>query len=66
MRKKIYLKAEDLQKNLDEWLIYHNTERTHQGKRCQRRTPGETFTVNIDLAKKKLWSMTDNDTRTTA
>jgi transposase InsO family protein len=66
MRKKIYLTVEDLQKDLDEWLTYYNTGRTHQGKRCQGRTPMETFLANSDLAKEKLWSMTEDETRTAA
>lgn len=42
-RKKIYSSLEELQKNLDEWLEDYNNKRTHQGKRCQGRTPMETF-----------------------
>jgi hypothetical protein len=38
-RKKIYEKLEDLQQDLDEWLLYYNNERTHQGKMCYGRTP---------------------------
>ena len=66
MRKKIYLTIEKLQKDLDEWMDYHNNKRTHQGKRCKGRTPMETFLANSDLAKEKLGSMTDNDNRPAA
>ena len=66
MRKKIYLTVEELQKDLDEWLVYYNTGRTHQGKRCQGRTPMETFLANTDLAKEKLYGMTDDDKRSAA
>ncbi len=42
-RKKVYSDLESLQVDLDAYLQYYNTERTHQGKRCQGRTPLETF-----------------------
>jgi len=53
-RKKIYASVEDLQRDLDEWLVKYNTTRTHQGKRCQGRTPMETFLENLPLAKEKM------------
>jgi len=49
-RKKIYATIEQLQSDLDEWLLYYNTERTHQGKMCCGRTPFETL---LDGAK--IW-----------
>jgi len=52
-RKKIYRDLEDLQKDLDEWLKYYNNSRTHQGKRCQGRTPMQTFMDSLELAKQK-------------
>lgn len=52
-RKKIYQTVEELQKDLDEWLEHYNNNRTHQGKRCQGRTPMETFTAGLDLARQK-------------
>ena len=42
-RKKIYLDLETLQIDLHEYMNGYNTCRTHQGKRCQGRTPMETF-----------------------
>jgi len=42
-RKKVYSDLEKLQVALDEYLVYYNNERTHQGKRCQGRTPMATF-----------------------
>jgi transposase InsO family protein len=42
-RKKVYSDLEKLQVDLDAYLIYYNNERTHQGKRCQGRTPMATF-----------------------
>jgi predicted site-specific integrase-resolvase len=49
-RKKIYSTIEDLQTDLDEWLVYYNNERTHQGKMCCGRTPLETL-----VDGKNLW-----------
>ena len=34
---------EELQSDLDEWLVKYNTTRTHQGKHCNGKTPMETF-----------------------
>lgn len=42
-RKKIYASLEELQGDLDAWLVEYNTRRTHQGKMCCGRTPMETF-----------------------
>ena len=49
-RKKIYMDMDSLQKDLDEWLVYYNNERTHQGKMCCGRTPMETL-----VDGKKIW-----------
>lgn len=49
-RKKIYANVEELQIDLDAWLIHYNHERTHQGKMCCGRTPMETF-----VDGKKIW-----------
>lgn len=50
-RKKLYSKLEILQNDLDEWLKFYNTERTHQGKICCGRTPMETL-----LDGKQIWA----------
>ena len=42
-RKKIYSALESLQQDLDKFIDEYNNVRTHQGKRCQGRTPMETF-----------------------
>jgi len=49
-RKKIYAALDELQKDLDAWLIYYNNERTHQGKMCCGRTPMDTL-----LDGKAIW-----------
>ena len=52
-RKKIYASVGELQKDLDEWLAHYNNLRTHQGKRCQGRTPMETFITSLELARQE-------------
>jgi hypothetical protein len=47
------LALEELQQDLDLWMDRYNHERAHQGKRCQGRTPIETFMDNLVLAKEK-------------
>src|SRR5512143_1538865 len=42
-RKKVYSDLEILQSDLDGYMNGYNSTRTHQGKRCQGRTPMETF-----------------------
>lgn len=55
-RKKIYRSIEELQKDLDEWIMEYNCERTHTGKYCYGKTPMETFLDSIKLAKEKMLS----------
>jgi transposase InsO family protein len=50
-RKKLYSDLLELQKDLDEWLIYYNNDRTHQGKMCNGRTPMDTL-----LDGKRIWA----------
>lgn len=49
-RRKIYQSIEELQCDLDEWMVYYNSTRTHQGKMCCGRTPMQTL---IDA--KEVW-----------
>jgi len=51
-RKKIFDNPDDLQTDLDNWMEFYNRERTHQGKRCQGRTPMQTFIDGLELAYK--------------
>jgi hypothetical protein len=55
-RKKIYTTLEELQSDVDQWLKEYNSERTHSGKYCYGRTPMETFTETLSLAKEKMLS----------
>jgi transposase InsO family protein len=52
-RKKIYKTVEELQEDLDVWMDYYNTERTHQGKMCCGRTPMQTFLDGKMIASEK-------------
>jgi transposase InsO family protein len=52
-RKKVYAEIETLQNDLDEYIAYYNNTRTHQGKRCQGRTPMETFIDGKKLFEEK-------------
>ena len=53
-RKKIYTDLVSLQNDLDEWLIYYNNDRTHQGKMCCGRTPMETLEDGKRIWKEKM------------
>lgn len=55
-RKNIYADLDSLQKNLDEWLDYYNTKRTHQGKMCLGRTPFDTMVDGKNIWKEKFIS----------
>ncbi len=52
-RKKIYTTLEELQEDLDAWLIAYNHERTHQGKMCCGRTPMATFEDGKRICREK-------------
>jgi transposase InsO family protein len=52
-RKKIYTDIPSLQNDLDDWMNFYNTERTHSGKYCYGKTPVQTFSDAIPLAKEK-------------
>jgi transposase InsO family protein len=53
-RKEIYRSLEELQTDLDDWLLTYNQERSHQGKRCQGRTPLQTFLDGKALVREKM------------
>ena len=52
-RKKVYTDLTELQKDLDVWVDYYNTERTHQGKMCCGRTPLQTLESGKVICKEK-------------
>ena len=41
--------CEELQFDLDEWLKEYNNVRTHQDKRCEGKTPMQTFIDGLQL-----------------
>jgi len=53
-RKKIYTSLDDLQADLDQWMVYYNAERPHSGKYCNGRTPFQTFSDTKHLADEKM------------
>jgi transposase InsO family protein len=53
-RKKIYRAIEELQSDLDAWLLEYNERRSHQGCWCFGKTPMQTFLDTLPLTKEKL------------
>jgi transposase InsO family protein len=53
-RKKVYRSIDELQADLDEWLMRYNEARPHQGRWCFGKTPMQTFKDSLSLAKEKL------------
>ena len=53
MRKKLYRSLEELQADLDTWLVYYNEERVHSGRYCYGKTPLKTFIDSKGMALEK-------------
>ena len=53
-RKKVYRSIDELQRDLDTWMVEYNKARSHQGRWCYGKTPMETFLGALPLAKEKL------------
>lgn len=53
-RKRIYETVEALQADLDTFIEAYNTQRPHQGRWCYGKTPMQTFTDSVALAREKL------------
>ena len=53
LRKKIYGSIEELQLDLDAWLVKYNHHRVHQGKRCDGRTLYQTLVGAKNLVEEK-------------
>jgi len=51
-RKKFYESIEEMQKDLDAWLVHYNTKRPHQGRGMGGRTPAEAFVRCLPKPKK--------------
>jgi len=52
-RKKIYRSLDELQPDLDQWLIKYNNQRPHSGRFCYGKTPMQTFNDSKKLAREK-------------
>lgn len=52
-RSKFYEGADEMQKDLDEYLVTYNTKRPHQGRGMNGRTPIKAFTQGIPKSKNK-------------
>ena len=52
-RKKLYSSLEQLQADLDAWLVEYNENRPHSGKYCFGKTPMQTFLDSRHLAQEK-------------
>lgn len=53
-RKNLYRSIEQMQADLDAYMDHYNNERTNQGKRCQGRTPRQTWDEGYELYKKYM------------
>ena len=53
-RKKVISSVEELQKDVDLWMLEYNNERTHSGKYCFGKTPKQTFQESKHLALEKM------------
>lgn len=52
-RKKVYSAIEDLQADLDTWLVQYNEHRPHSGRHCYGKTPMQTFVDGKPMARQK-------------
>lgn len=53
-RKKVYKSVEELQEDVEKWLLEYNEHRPHSGKYCYGKTPMQTFLESKHLAKAKM------------
>jgi transposase InsO family protein len=52
-RRKIYNSLEELQTDVDAWVLDYNKQRTHSGKHCFGKTPMQTFLDSKHIAIEK-------------
>ena len=65
-RKKIYKSLDELQVDLDAWLLKYNQERPHSGRYCYGKTPMQTFNDSLPLAMDKMLNNKHEQTQLTA
>lgn len=58
-RKKLYRSVGEIQVDLDEFMMYYNTQRTNQGRYCQGRTPMQTLLDGRELYQKYVYDLVD-------
>ncbi len=58
-RKTLYTSIEQIQGDLDVYMTKYNEKRTNQGKRCQGRTPKQTWYQGYNLYKKYVIEKTE-------
>ena len=56
-RRKIYQSIEELQYDLDDWMAYYTSARTHQGKMCCGRTPIQTLIDGREIWDDKITAL---------
>ena len=54
-RKKLYRRIDELQADLDAWLVEYNEERPHQGRWCYGKTPMQTFIDSCRWRRRRCW-----------
>jgi hypothetical protein len=54
-RKRIYRAIEQLQADLDVWLLEYNEQRPHQGRWCFGKTPMQTFSTRCHWQRRNSW-----------
>ena len=52
-RKKLYRSLEEMQEDLDAYIVEYNDQRPHQGRWCFGKTPTQTFLDSLPIAKEK-------------
>ena len=52
-RKKLYPSLDEMQKDIDQWMLFYNHQRTHSGRYCFGKTPMQTFNDSKALAQAK-------------
>jgi hypothetical protein len=62
-RKKIFRTIDELQADLDAWLVEYNYRRPHQGRWCFGKTPMQTFLDTLLWRRRNSWQL-DHDRQT--
>lgn len=52
-RRKLYNNLEELQNDVDQWLMHYNNERPHSGRFCYGKTPMQTFNDAKKIVEEK-------------